>query len=467
MTNDGGISFVMPPIKINNTYYRRAIATFTKDELDNLRNFGDLISIDPTYCNLKSNWSVIPLTVIGSSRELLSGGCVFSSNVTNEIYQWLLDLLAYKLPCSSILRTIVSDDDLALDSAFNRMEDNIKINSIKRIICMWHKYQHFKDIVNRSSLTNEQKNDLIYKFRLMFLTRNEERCQFMLNELKKHDFISTFIKQSIEPRLHTSTKAYTKDTWSLGYITSSISESHNSNIKHLMGTRPLTLTEMREIISKADKRRSMNRHYIKKRKIKKAFGSEIIRFMKEFNVDKMIAEAINGSFTKSKSDKLTVKELNDVWMISENDTNDSFVVRNSEVWSCSCGKLACCGLPCSHIMKILIDKDILIDALKKIISPRWIITNQKLDLAMIIKSDELAEYELETSEYAPSVKERYIDIKSKLQTIAELACKNKSNYEEVMLELNNIEKKLIGIVVDAHCTRCGRHRKTRIKRSDK
>lgn len=59
-------------ILLNNTIYRRAIATFTEDELNSLNNYGDLISIDPTYCNLTSNWSVIPLTVIGPARNILS-----------------------------------------------------------------------------------------------------------------------------------------------------------------------------------------------------------------------------------------------------------------------------------------------------------------------------------------------------------------------------------------------------------
>ena len=56
----------------------------------------------------------------------------------------------------------------------------------------------------------------------MFLTRNEERCLFILNELKEHDSLGKFIKESIEPRIYTSTK----ETFSLGYVTSSISESH-------------------------------------------------------------------------------------------------------------------------------------------------------------------------------------------------------------------------------------------------
>lgn len=165
-----------------------------------------------------------------------------------------------RLPCSSILKTIVSDDDVALDSAFSRMKDVPIIACLKRIICIWHKYQKFKELVNKLSLSAEEKNVLILDFKLMFSTRNEEKCMFMVNKLEEYDSIRDFIQLSIKPRLCTSTKAYTKDVWSLNYITSSISEINNSNIKHLLGSNSLTLCEMRDIITKEDKRRLINLH---------------------------------------------------------------------------------------------------------------------------------------------------------------------------------------------------------------
>lgn len=405
MTDEEGISYVMKPTQIGNTSYRRAIATFTKNELNNLQLYGDLISIDPTYCNLKSNWSVIPLTVINSSREILSAGYIFCSNVTNEVYQWLIKMMTSKLPCKSSLKTIVSDDDVALDSTFSRMESDPIINCIDRIICMWHKYQHFKEIVNKLTISCEEKNNLILKFRTMFLTRNEEKCLFLINDLKKIESIKIFIEQSIEPRLKTSTKAFTKNVWSLGYITSSISEIHNSNIKHLLGSRALTLCEMREIISVSDKRRALNRRFIKERKMKKVYGTKVLEFMKLLNIDKRIAEAINGSFDKTEN--MTVTEIETFWQVTENKTRDSFYVRNCDGWSCSCGKLSSCGIPCSHIMKILIEKNILNETLSKLISLRWTIANnQNMESLIISKTDELTDFELETSEKPASVKKK-------------------------------------------------------------
>ncbi|KAK8845036.1 hypothetical protein M9Y10_021212 [Tritrichomonas musculus] len=78
------------------------------------------------------------------------------------------------------------------------------------------------------------------------------------------------------------------------------------------------------------------------------------------------------------------------------------------------------------------NKDILMETLGKLISPRWVISNQKLELSLISKSDELTDFEIETTNYTASIKERYLEIKSRIQTIAELGCKNESSYEDAI-----------------------------------
>lgn len=58
-----------------------------------------------------------------------------------------------------------------------------------------------------------------------------------------------------------------------------------------------------------------------------------------------------------------------------------------------------------------------------------------MELLMISKSDDLTNFEIETSVKTISVKKRYLEIKSKCQTIAELA-----SYEKVIEALDIIEK---------------------------
>ena len=48
MISANGISRIDVYIDKNGQIHRKAIATFTEEELYNLKNFGDLIAIDPT-----------------------------------------------------------------------------------------------------------------------------------------------------------------------------------------------------------------------------------------------------------------------------------------------------------------------------------------------------------------------------------------------------------------------------------
>lgn len=52
------------------------------------------------------------------------------------------------------------------------------------------------------------------------------------------------------------------------------------------------------------------------------------------------------------------------WQVKE-ESGDSFYVQNNQNWTCTCGKLTSSGLPCSHLMRILNDKGILIETLQK------------------------------------------------------------------------------------------------------
>ena len=116
--------------------HRKAVATFTKEEIYNLEKFGDFIAIDPTFYTMSSNWSIIPLTVIGPE-----------SNTNEDRFLWILKLLLYELPSKEILTTICSDDDSGLNAAFRaRLSDDdfqSKKSDLNRVICFWHKLSTF------------------------------------------------------------------------------------------------------------------------------------------------------------------------------------------------------------------------------------------------------------------------------------------------------------------------------------
>lgn len=136
-----------------------------------------------------SNWTSIPILWAGSSRDLLSGGVVFCSNVTADLYEWIIKTLIYDLPCSPILKIICSDDDLILDSTWNQIIHDPKCCHIQKIICIWHKYNKFKDLIKKSGLSAKDQWEILEKFIELFSTRNCTKCEDLVKEIKKASFI--------------------------------------------------------------------------------------------------------------------------------------------------------------------------------------------------------------------------------------------------------------------------------------
>ena len=467
IVKEDGLYFVLDD-PCGDVNYRRAIFTVTHDELDNLQKFGDFISIDPTYPNLTSNWTTIPLTVVGHARELRSGGVIFCSNVTSDVYTWVIKILANNLPCYNILRTISSDDDQNLEAAWNNIEQDPSCFHLSRIICIWHKIKNLKDEMKNVDMSKEDQDKVIKLFHEMAFTRNEDKCLELLQTIKQnYTKISSFINAFQEKYLRTSTKSFSKFTWSLGYISNNFSESHNSSIKNLLGNRSLTLVEMRDVITKAEMRRRTEKEYIKNRKIRKAIDQKTIELMRKFKIDRSISESIVGSMQKG--DSLNLVQQGNLWIVEEQKTSDFYEVTNNDnQWHCTCGKLTSTGLPCSHILKVMREIQIEFAPESCLIAPRWILSEQMFENVMIKKLDEISIIQLRNDQ-PKSVKKRYTNITAKIHSIADIGSKTDENYEKTIGTLDKLENDLLGIkeTKDARYRKCGRPRTSRLKRTNK
>jgi hypothetical protein len=86
MRGIGGLSFVRQNDR-DGVAIHAAVARFTKQEIRNLADFGDLVAIDPTLPRLCLGWNVILLTVAGRDCESRSGGLVMSFT-SRDRYLW-------------------------------------------------------------------------------------------------------------------------------------------------------------------------------------------------------------------------------------------------------------------------------------------------------------------------------------------------------------------------------------------
>ena len=210
-----------------------------------------------------------------------------------------------KLPCRDKIKTICSDDDLALDSAFhmilesgdvineydeeeseysdinendtfdnNEEEDNDdedqikqKIQAMGRVICFWHKISNFKKFLNSVKIENQQKVKAINCFKKIGFSRDIKYVNLFIEELKEiDDKICEYFEKNIEPKLQYMTKSYIQNEFTCGYITFSIAESTNSKIKRKINGSALTLVDMRKTIDSIQFHEDVNDYYIKAQK---------------------------------------------------------------------------------------------------------------------------------------------------------------------------------------------------------
>jgi hypothetical protein len=459
----------------DNQIFRTGIATFTQEELTNLEQYGDVVAIDPTFVPLNLNWSVIPLTVIGRSREIHCGGLILCARTSAQTFHWILQLLVHSLPCANILRTIISDDDTALDSAFDRTDDPL-ILSKDRVICFWHKLQKFVMLANRSGCSEKIKI-----FQRMGMTRDEMECRRSLDELKidASPAIKQFLATSVEPKLPWITKSANR-AWTLGYITSSVSESMNSGLKANISGRNQTLLEIRKLLIEREQNMEINRKYLKGRQ-RTPSRKELVRsLIKDLSVSSEIAILIAHSIEKA--ERLEASKIENegdapFWKFRElkpDDVREPCVFQVDNLGStCTCHKLDTSGLPCSHICAVLRETNSM-GKLSSLIHHRWIVNESRRPSEDIehLESDQPFEIDLIPKDLRSTgltTQQRYRALLSEATSICVHACRRQDTYDSFRRTLSEFAGTILRPVGDGTApivelagTRCGRpgkHRK--------
>lgn len=231
---------------------------------------------------------------------------IFASSLKATIFKWILTLLVSVLPCKDRILTLCSDDDTGLDGAFTLARESDatneidqRINRLKRVICFWHKSMNFANFLLTIPLHKEQRDKAHFLFQQIGFCRNRIHVDHCIRELLSLSAdITCYWRRNIEPKLKYISKAYIGDSFTCGYITSSISEAANHQLKSFVQSRTLTLAEMRAAATELYEQRETNEAYIKGRKPHKQKDPRILEMIARFNVSPKIAEALVESTRK-------------------------------------------------------------------------------------------------------------------------------------------------------------------------
>ena len=436
--------------------------------------FGVDVAIDPTFAPMTSDWNIIPLTLINKEQKIVSGGIVFASSLKATIFKWILRLLVDVLPCKDQILTLCSDDDTGLEGSFNLARDDQspenadicrRINGLNRVICFWHKSVNFSRFIHRLGLDTETQERCRSLFREIGLCRNRKYVDECIEKLRGiHRNIDEYLKAHVDPKLEFISKAYMGPRFNCGYITSSVSESSNHQLKAFVQTRSLTLAEMRDAATELYAQRQVESMYVKGRKPHKCLNAKVMDIMTDLNVSVRIAESIAGS--SEKANRLHCKKNGPVFTVVEEVKCGDGTVRHDRYnvtgRGCPCCKREQSGIPCSHIIAMLNKQKLPLT--KKHIASRWILDSHTLSVNDLSVSRAEGDYrtktDVVTSGEVLSVNGRFVIILSQAQSLANAGSKDAKTFDRVMEMLKQIESEIlyphVPTVVDDKCARPGR-----------
>jgi hypothetical protein len=419
---------------------RSAVATFTPEEQSNLERFGDVVGIDPTFAPTSLNWSLVPITVVGQSREIHCAGLIFCARTTAETFNWILHLLAHVLPSSAKLETIISDDDQALDSAFALNRDPV-IARKGRVICFWHKLQRFMQIATRSKQTEK-----VQLFTKMAMTRDPDQCDRYLELLQDHASpeMMRFLRDSVMSKLHLITKSRNR-AFNLGYITSSIAESLNARVKSNISGRNMTLTELRREVITSEAMMATNREYLSARPNRSQNPVVVDELIRDLRVSKPIAVGIAHSLQKARILNVLPRDADSVFDVRQmqwGQPDSIFIVRIAPDITCSCAKVETVGVPCSHICAVLafIDK---LPRLGELVHDRWRLDADQVHQERASLASPVLDMPETLRTSGLSTKQRYASLMGDAASIAAHACKSAPHYDEMRTALSTLASHIL------------------------
>ena len=164
------------------------------------------------------------------------------------------------------------------------------------------------------------------------------------------------------------------DYFTCGYITSYVAESSNSALKKITGNRRLSLVELRQAAIEVQNQRAERRCFIKHRKPHIVVDPEVNNLMAQLSVARVIAGPILASMKKA--EKCNCSRQGPHWVFTETLTDGAEevdVVYRAYNFKCSCGKYERSGLPCFHLLRVLLDQGF--DLEQEHINQRWILNS--------------------------------------------------------------------------------------------
>ena len=362
---EGGMCYPFD-IPSGDDFVRAAVFTLTAIEATNLERFGDVLFLDGTAIRNAMGWTTVPVTLVDDSKEILSGGLLFTAFEREEIYLWFIQTLHIIL--ANKLRTIFTDEDSALVSAIVRLQ--VEHPEIAHRLCVFHKRRNFEARVRsftRDARVSTEAGKLFDEF---VYGKTEDIVEQAIEQLRKLiPELVGYIDSELRAYIPHLTEAFRGEALTLGYHSTGVSESSNHMLLRNLPAATHTLTDIRQGFSRAHQIKAATRV----EKITRQF--QIIHFLeKDFGVKlhRPICHWIDRLVAQSK-----------VWHTQRSDEFGVYESHyNETIWllrydgetapQCQCNETSATALPCPHMIALFREIGGPQCFPVQMIAPRWI-----------------------------------------------------------------------------------------------
>ena len=334
-----------------------AVFTAAPFELQNLRQFGQVIWMDGTQKQNHLKWEIMPVTVIDQFKRIRSAGVFFVSRSDQDVIKWALRTLLGDGAFLRILRTIITDEGTAFIPAFDSLmeemnrgrSDNEKVG-VSHVLCAFHKEQNYLKKVAKAGLTVIQRETAKDLFKIVCYSASKQACDDALSSIEALSAkLASYVAKHVRPLLSKFARSYLSNVFTKGYNTTSPAESHNNMIKSVMlAGRVSTIREMRMDITLAHR----NAELSFRDKMQGAFQNDHFTFVAhKANFSPKIIAEIDATLAQA----LTLVCGDNLEVFHPDAPKYTYRVTHSDDdnYDCSCGKVGHYGLPCAHIIAVM------------------------------------------------------------------------------------------------------------------
>jgi len=359
---------------------RVAALTITKDEYNNLQQYGDVIFINSIPFENNLRWSIITIVVIDQFKHYRSGGLCFFSYDGDFVYEWLFNHI-YSI-VGEKWKTLFTYQEPGIMSGFASFVEN---KEISHYVCWFQKRNNFMKQLNSRKIENDMKNQLLSLFDSISFDHNEIQIHQSIDDMKRLcPMMNEYITNEIESRLPWFCSLWKGKSLTLGYRSLSPSESISNLIKLSIPNREHTLVEIRKLAS---------RLFLKQDQKFNEISYDMYKdnhFLNEYygiHLSNSIYTLIDKSIKKSRN--VIIKQTGD---------NDYIAVSKSKCFDintlhCTCMKTPQNGFPCSHMISLY--RFLGMNFPVSHINERWIISKVDRQVPFPDRSDEFPKDGLE------------------------------------------------------------------------